>query len=62
MINQSVVPVELESSPKERSYLTAVCYLRLYLCVLNTLYIKLYLLILPLICGRMCDLTFWAHI
>ena len=30
VINQSVVPVELESSPKHRSCLSIVCYLRLY--------------------------------
>ena len=40
VINQSVVPVELESSPKDRSYLSAVCCLRLY--------IEHCLLILPL--------------
>ena len=31
VINQSVVPVELESSPEDWSYLFIVCYLRLYL-------------------------------
>ena len=30
VINQSVVPVELESSPEDRSCLSVVCCLRLY--------------------------------
>ena len=30
VINQSVVPVELESSPEDQSCLSAVCCLRLY--------------------------------
>ena len=30
VINQSVVPVELESLPEDQSCLSAVCYLRLY--------------------------------
>ena len=29
VINQSVVPVDLKSSPKDRSCLSGVCYLRL---------------------------------
>jgi len=48
VINQSVVPVELESSPKDRSYLSAVCCLRLYSFILSMLYIKHCLLILSL--------------
>ena len=30
VINQSVAPMELESSPEDRSCLSAVCCLRLY--------------------------------
>ena len=30
VINQSVVPIELESSPEDQSCLSAVCYLWLY--------------------------------
>ena len=30
VVNQLVVSVELESSPEDRSYLSIVCYLRLY--------------------------------
>jgi len=30
VINQSVVPMELESLPEDQSCLSAVCYLRLY--------------------------------
>ena len=30
VINQSVVPVELESTPEDRSCLSVVCCLRLY--------------------------------
>ena len=30
VINQSVVPMNLESSPEDRSCLSAICYLRLY--------------------------------
>ena len=48
VINQSVVPVELESSPEDRSYLSAVCCLRLYHFILSMLYIKHCLWILPL--------------
>ena len=47
VINQSVVPVELESSPEDRSCLSAVSYLRL-LFILSMLYIEHCLLILPL--------------
>ena len=47
VINQSVVPVELESSPEDRSCISVVCYLRLY-SVLSTLFIEHCLSILPL--------------
>ena len=48
VMNQSVVPVELESSSEDRSCLSAVCCLRLYLFIINTLYNKHCLMILPL--------------
>ena len=47
VINQSVVPVDLESSPEDRSRLSAVYTLRV-LSFTNTLYNKYCLMILPL--------------
>ena len=47
MVNQSVVPVDLESSPEDQSRLSAVYTLRLY-SYTNTLCNKYCLLILPL--------------
>ena len=47
MINQSVVPVDLESSPEDQSCLSAV-YTLGYIPYTNTLCNKYYLLVLPL--------------
>ena len=47
VVNQSVVPVNLESSPEDRSQLSAVFTLRLF-SFTNTLCNKYCLLILPL--------------
>ena len=46
MINQSVVPMDLESSPEDQSF----CYLlsKVIFYILSTLYIEHCLLILPL--------------
>ena len=41
VINQSVVPVELESSPEDQSYLSAICCLRLYLSI-SPLFVPIY--------------------
>ena len=48
VINESVVPVDLESSPEDRSCLSTVCYLKVIFYILSTLYIEHCLLILPL--------------
>ena len=45
VINQSVVPEELESSLEDRSCLSAICCISF---ILSTLYIEHCLLILPL--------------
>ena len=47
MVNQSVVPVNLESLPEDRSYLSAIFTLRLYPLYLYIMF-KHYLLILPI--------------
>ena len=55
VINQSVVPVELESSPR-RSKLSFRCLLpKVIFFILNTLYIEHCLLILPLFVG-ICEI------
>ena len=54
VINQSVVPIELESSPEDQSYFSAVCYLRLFF-VLIRYGIKHCLLVLPLFVA-ICDI------
>ena len=48
MINQSVIPMDLESSPEDRSRLSAVYTLRLYFFLLIRYVFKHCLLILPL--------------
>ena len=55
VINQSVVPMELESSPKDQSCFSSVFCLRLYPFILSVLYIKYCLLILPLFVA-ICDI------
>jgi hypothetical protein len=62
VINQSVVLVDLEPSPKDWSYHFVVCYLRLYSFVMNTLCNKALSFDITPICSHMCDLTFWVHI
>ena len=48
VINQSVVPVELESSPEDRSYLFRCLLFKVISFILSTLYIEHCLSILPL--------------
>ena len=48
VINQSVVPLDLESSPKDRSYLFRCLISKVIFFILSTLYIEHCLLILPL--------------
>jgi len=48
VINQSVVPMELESSPEDRSYLFYCLLSKVISFILSTLYIEHCLLILPL--------------
>ena len=48
VINQSVVPMDLESSPEDRSWSFHYLLSKVVFFVLSSLYIKHYLLILPL--------------
>ena len=48
VINQLVVPVELESSPEDRSCLFRCLLSKVILSILSTLYIEHCLLIIPL--------------
>ena len=61
VINQSVVHVKLESSPEDRSCVSAVCYLRLYSYTKYVIYWTLSIDI-TLIYSYMWDLTSRAHI
>ena len=47
MINRSVVPMKLESSPKDRSCLFRCLLSKVISFILSTLYIEHYLSILP---------------
>ena len=62
VINQSVVPMELESSPR-RLELSFHCLLsKVIPFILSTVYIEHLSFDITLICSYMWDLTSWAHI